>query len=380
MLIHKNTKTSQNKIKHLVTRVLPLLIVLVFSGVLGVNTVVNADKFDDEIRKAQAQNAEGNVKKEQLGVQAQGYADAVSSLQSQISALQAKIAELSTARTNKEAEITAAEVELAQQKDLLGKSIKAMYLEGKISTIEILATSKDLSEFVDKQEYRDSVKTKISKTVDKINALRAQLKQQKIDLDLVISDQQRVAADVSTQQGEQQRLLAYTNEQKAAVENSIVANNNHIVELRTQQAAENAKRFVGTKVIAGHNGNDTYPDNWRFAAQDSQVDSWGMYNRECVSYTAWKVASTGRYMPYWGGIGNANQWDENARAAGIPVDTSPRAGDIAVAHWGYYGHVMYVESVNANGTINISQYNYDFNGTYSEAYNFSPAGLVFIHF
>ena len=66
--------------------------------------------------------------------------------------------------------------------------------------------------------------------------------------------------------------------------------------------------------------------------------------------------------------------------AGIAVDTNPRPGDVAVSNSGYYGHVMYVESVNPNGTINISQYNWSLNGTYSEAYNLPKAGLVFIHF
>ena len=85
-------------------------------------------------------------------------------------------------------------------------------------------------------------------------------------------------------------------------------------------------------------------------------------------------------MPYWGGRGNANQWDDNARSAGIPVDSTPRPGSVAVSNSGYYGHVMWVESVNPNGTINVSQYNWGLDGRYSEAYNLSPAGLVFIHF
>lgn len=104
-----------------------------------------------------------------------------------------------------------------------------------------------------------------------------------------------------------------------------------------------------------------------------------MYNRECVSYTAFRVAASGRNMPYWGGIGNANQWDENADRAGIPNDGNPRAGDVAISNRGAYGHAMYVESVNANGTINISQYNASLNGRYSTN-TIDPSGLVFIHF
>jgi surface antigen len=40
---------------------------------------------------------------------------------------------------------------------------------------------------------------------------------------------------------------------------------------------------------------------------------------------------------------------------------------------------MYVESVNANGTINISQYNAALNGTFSTN-TISVGSLVFIHF
>ncbi len=108
-------------------------------------------------------------------------------------------------------------------------------------------------------------------------------------------------------------------------------------------------------------------------------DPWGMYKRQCVSYAAWKVYASGRYMPYWGGRGNAYQWDDNARVAGIPVDRTPRAGDVAVRNGGGYGHVMYVETVHEDGSITVSQYNRHFNGRYSIE-RLSTRGLVFIHF
>ena len=84
-------------------------------------------------------------------------------------------------------------------------------------------------------------------------------------------------------------------------------------------------------------------------------------------------------MPYWGGRGNANQWPSSARADGIPVDGNPREGDVAIWDVGYYGHAMYVERVNGDGTINISQYNADWNGTFSTN-RISASGLQFIHF
>jgi surface antigen len=71
-------------------------------------------------------------------------------------------------------------------------------------------------------------------------------------------------------------------------------------------------------------------------------------------------------MPYWGGIGNAKQWDDNAARFGIPYGSTPKVGSVAVRNAGYWGHVAWVESINGDGTINISEYNINFSGEYGE--------------
>jgi surface antigen len=277
-------------------------------------------------------------------------------------------------------QISDAEAELARQKEVLGQSIKAMYVEGDISTIEMLASSKDLSDFVDKQQYRESVQNKIKTTLDKITALKAELKSQKESLDNLIRDQRNMQTQLDSQRAEQSRLLSLNQQQQSELDTAIQKNNGQISDLRRQQAIENARYTIGS--MQGDPGNGGYPSVWANAAQDSLVDSWGMYNRECVSYTAWKVWSTGRHMPYWGGIGNANQWDDNARASGIPVDGNPQVGDVAISNAGYFGHAMYVESVgNVNGqpAIYVSQFNADLQGHFSKGWRYTT-GLVFIHF
>lgn len=137
----------------------------------------------------------------------------------------------------------------------------------------------------------------------------------------------------------------------------------HVAKQLEEQLAEN-KRLVST-VVAGDPARGGYPARWANARQDSQVDTWGMYNRECVSYAAWKVHQTYGTMPYWGGIGNANQWVRNAKRTGIPTSAAPKVGSVAISMAGYYGHAMWVEAVEGN-MIYISQYNYDLNGRYSE--------------
>lgn len=85
----------------------------------------------------------------------------------------------------------------------------------------------------------------------------------------------------------------------------------------------------------------------------------------CTWYAYERRAQLGRPIgSFWG---NANTWAMNARAAGFVVNRTPAPG--AVAHWNAYqggsyyaGHVAVVESVNSDGSIRISEMN--FQGAY----------------
>jgi len=149
-----------------------------------------------------------------------------------------------------------------------------------------------------------------------------------------------------------------------------------IADLQAAQIAAN-QRLDGT-IVAGDPGHGGYPAAWDNAAQDSRLDSWGMYNRECVSYAAWKVYQTYGSMPYWGGVGNANEWPGDARRAGIPTGSTPRVHSVAISMRGYYGHAMWVEAVSGN-MVYVSQYNYDLHGHYSEMW-INGSSLTYIYF
>ena len=58
-------------------------------------------------------------------------------------------------------------------------------------------------------------------------------------------------------------------------------------------------------------------------------------------------------------LGNAYQWYSAAQAVGWPVGAMPRAGAVMVT-WEsrYYGHVAYVDSINADGSWNVLEMNY----------------------
>lgn len=351
------------------------VVVLAFGFVFS--PLVAADRFDEQIREIQADSNQKRQTVNQLKVQADSYQGEIDRLQGEIDAVRAQIRANEATRDDLQNQITAAEEELAKQKKMLGENIKAEYVEGQISTLEMLASSKDLSEFLDKQQYRITIQQKIKDTLDKINALRAQLKEQKTQVEKLLADQQSMNQQLNSAQAQQNSLLSYNEEQRNHYTNEIRSNNGAIADLKAQQLAAN--RRLGGTAEAGDPNKGGYPAYLANAPQDSLIDPWGMYNRECVSYTAWKVYQTYGHMPYWGGHGNANQWPASARDDNIPTGDEPRVGSVAVSMAGYYGHTMWVEDVYDNGYIRVSQYNYSRPGTYSEM-TISSRGLIYIYF
>lgn len=353
---------------------------------LGISKV-RADQYDDQINALSSQNSSLQGQSDSLAAVASSYEQAVSALQSQIDGLQQSIIDTQHKSDDVKAQIAAAEVQLAQEKKTLGESIRAMYIEGDISTLEILASSKNLSDYVDKQQYRNAVQDKVKTSVDKITALKVELDKQQRELQGLLTDLQKQQSELSSKQADLNSKLAFTEGQKAAYDSQIKANNAQIVSLRAAQAAANQRLLNGggTVTYSGACGGGYPADasgpygNWGCNYyKDNTLDNWGMFNRECVSYTAWMVYKTYGYMPYWGGSGNANQWPSDAIAAGIPTGSTPKAGSVAISMGGAFGHAMWVDWASGN-TIHVKQYNYDLQGNYSEM-TINGSGLIYIYF
>lgn len=84
--------------------------------------------------------------------------------------------------------------------------------------------------------------------------------------------------------------------------------------------------------------------------------SYGGGNTYDYGYCTWYVKNRrGATIP--NSLGNANTWYSRAAAQGMAVGSVPQAGAVATTTRGALGHVAYVESVNADGSINISEMN-----------------------
>jgi surface antigen len=356
-----------------------LALLLAAGGLIGGVAVAHADQFDDQINALSAQSSAAKGVLNGLESQAGSYQGAIDQLQAQINAVQGQIAANQTQQADLQQQIVTDQQQVDLKKQQLSSTIKAMYIDGQTTTIEELATSKNLSDYVDKEEYRTTVQNDLNGKIKEIAALQVQLQGKKQQIDVLLASEKTQNTQLSGDQTQQNQLLAYNQGQQDAYNQQINANSSQISKLRQAQIAANARFSGGGAAGSGPTCGGGYPAKWCEIPQDSVIDSWGMYNRECVSYTAFRVAASGRNMPYWGGSGNANQWPGDAQSAGIPVDSNPTAGSVAISMRGAFGHAMYVESVNGNGTINISQYNVNLDGRYSTA-TVSASGLYFIHF
>lgn len=352
---------------------------------------VSAIDYDARIKALEQDIARYDAEAGKLSEQADSLQREVNRLNNEKAVIQAQI-DINEEKKNKlTEEIAANEKKIAENKDALGVIIADLYVDDTISPIEMLASSQNIGDFLNKQEYRAATQDELSATITEIKTLKAELEEQKIAVENVLRDQEAQRNQLAAKEAEQQKLLNDTRGSEENYRNLSAQSTSQKEQLqREQQAAiEAALRAAGAGggAVAGDPNKGGYPSN--LANSDYYnpvVDPWGMYSRQCVSYTAWKVYQKNGYMPYWGGRGNANQWPGNARAAGIPVSSVPRAGSVGVLMAGTYGHVVWVESVNSNGTINISQYNY-YNaggsgwGHYSEMYGVSPAAYdYYIYF
>jgi surface antigen len=122
---------------------------------------------------------------------------------------------------------------------------------------------------------------------------------------------------------------------------------------------------------------DDYPAALRDAPQDSLVDPWGYYNRECVSFAAWRTLETDHVTVYY--AGSAYQWAGYAKRHGYLVDTNPTPGSVAWTNAGPYGHVAMVEDVLGPYLV-VEEYNYETPGVYSHRVVLATAFKKFLHF
>lgn len=327
----------------------------------------------------QSQINDNNAKAEELKGQADSLRRTIDALDIEIDSSNKQIELIGLKIADLDDQLVKTQEELDKQKDMLKKTLQAMYERSDTSTFELLMASDNFTAFVNEQEYLGQLQSAVKQSTEKVIILKQQIQIQRDEQETLRKQRESELLGLESTKNERANLLSQTEGEESKYRNFVDS-------LVAQQAEVNRQLFLAVQLESGNGNDGGYPYNdWPFSMSPGPCldgdgpDRWGYCTRQCVSYAAWAVERSGKSAPRnWH---NANNWDDNARAEGYRVDKSPERGAVAVYNSGYYGHVQFVEDVYSNGTMRISQYNAQLTGKYSEATVASSRGdLWFIHF
>lgn len=336
-----------------------------------------ADQYDDQIAAYESEIQRYKDQASALGEQVRTLEGEKQALDAQIAIIRDQIRVIETKIEQLKQEIIKKQAVIEQNRALIGSILAEMYATDNISPLEMLAGSDNIADYVDQQELRTSMSDQLSQAVDQIKKEKAELEEAKSAQERMLADQQNAQLALQQKEAEKAELIAKTQNDQNAY-NSLVSDREAKQQdvMRQQQAAiEAAIRSAGggnsPVTIGGGSGGypwtaencvvkgDLSSGPWSYGgANGNGGDEYGYACRQCTSYVAWRAgreSKTGYVPMYWG---NANDWVANGRRAGFTVSQTPRAGSAAIIYGGPYGHVVWVESVNGDGTVTIAQHNY----------------------
>ena len=160
----------------------------------------------------------------------------------------------------------------------------------------------------------------------------------------------------------------------------------NIAEAEAKAAEIARKNTIGNVAIVSYN---TYPyrdhcpqESWHFTGKT--LYAYGGYICENTSYSGWKAYEYyGISINAWG---NAKDWGNSALAHGYTYDSNPELHVVGFSTAGAYGHTVWVEAINDDGTIDVSEYNNSYSSAsgsiadYGYRTHVAASSYKYIHF
>ena len=391
-----------------------LLTFVVTGTALALGTLapsVNAQDIDSQINSANSQIQNLNNQKQAVAGQVEQLSQDLTNVQSRINSVQA---EQETAKANLEvlkAEISKLETLIAERNERLKDQARAVQVNGARSYVDFLLNADSITDVVNRigvivdlvganrqlmqEQARDkeqvetkeqaqkvnlaqqeaneaqlqNLQTELSATFNKHKATLANLSNEELEAiaarDGLVQEKERLAAEKARADAEKaaaqkaaeeakEAMLKATEEAVAkavATPAAATASTPATIAAKSEAASTPAK---AANIVVG--GSFAAPDPSFVAALN------GGYFGQCTYYMYNRFAQLGSPIRTTG-LGNAAEWPANAAAAGYGVSSTPRAGTAIVFQRGVggadpvYGHVGFVERVNADGSLFISEMN-----------------------
>jgi len=350
-----------------------------FAVAADINDLLN-QKNDLQQQQQELQNAADNKAKEAKTItgQIKGLDSDIQTTQGKIDETGKKVDSISAQITKLSSNIDVKTAELNDLKVKLNNAIREIYRSSSRSELQLLLGTNSLSESMNQMKYTESVEAQVKTIHGQVLSAKNDLQKHKSDqeakkaeLDQLQSQQVAYKKSTEYQKSQQEKLKSMTVEQQQSYEELVAKLRTEMSEISQQIYAERQKRLTGGDESLG-GGCSGYP-----YGEIDVPDAWGFLTRECASYAAWywNVMLGKKWVNTRPGSGSAANWPALASDQGYSVSSSPKVG--AIISWGAssltssWGHVAIVESVNSNGTIDLSEYNW-LRYSYSRRNNVTP--------
>ena len=389
-----------------------LLTFVVTGTALALGTLapsVNAQDIDSQINTANSQIQNLNNQKQAVAGQVEQLSQDLTNVQSRINSVQA---EQETAKANLEvlkSEISKLETLIAERNERLKDQARAVQVNGARSYVDFLLNADSITDVVNRigvivdlvganrqlmqEQARDKEQVETKEEAQKANLVQqeaneAQLQNLQTELSATFNRHKATLANLSNEEleaiaardglvQEKERLAAEkarADAEKAAAQKAAEAAKEAMLkateEAVAQAAATPGAATAATPVTAAAKSEAAVAKSSNivvggsFASPDPSFVAAlnGGYFGQCTYYMYNRFAQLGAPIRT-SALGNAAEWPANAAAAGYGVSSTPRAGTAIVFQRGVggadpvYGHVGFVERVNADGSLFISEMN-----------------------
>ena len=380
---------------------------------------VNAQDYDSQINSVNSSIANINEKKSAVNSTIDSLAKELSDVQTKIDTTQAKKAEVQEQIETLKAEIAKLEKVIAERNTRLEEQARSVQTNGARSYLDFLLNAESLSDAVsrigvvmdlmsanrelmqqqaeDKKQVESkeeaqqeklaeqeaaekelaSLQTELNDTFSKNKVLLANLSQEELaeiaKRDGLVAEkeafQKRLAEEKAKAEAEAARIAEASRQALAAQ-----ASQSQTTATQTSYEApaaaastastSTASSSTSTPAAQTQTSSYTYTTGGGFPAVDPSFRASlnGGYFGQCTYYVFNRMAQVGTPIGH-SMMGNAAEWPSYARSYGYSVSHSPSAGSAIVFQQGLagadptYGHVAFVEAVNADGSVYISEMN-----------------------
>ena len=387
------------KTKDIMKKVVCYLVLIIVATFLAV-FISPVSAYECDPGDTECENAKANMEAKRN--EATLFSQKASSVSEMIEQLDTDIENLETSIASNEKKIKKLNIEIEETEEKLEETKKAlaeilvnMHFSDDSEPIRILAGSKSISDYAEKAAREEVAKQEIVTMSEKVKKIKNDLDEQKREVEeaLRVNENEKLAAAAKR---ESQKSLKETYEKNADDAAAIASYWKSEVRRMTWKPAA-----AGGTGIRSNDARNTYPyggncgPGYIYEGDNVQYPYGGLIC-QCTDYVSWKAYEKWGIWNTWGGdawqyiYAGGNHVPNNGKTT--YVDSTPAPNTIAIwpmtcGPWGCnYGHVQWVESVNPDGTINVTEYNVDWpeGGCYEKDFcardRHPSAGASFLHF